>query len=145
MIFVCVLAFNCVSLTAPPFGHVSIASTTLGSVASFSCNDGFQLEGSLTRTCTADGWNGTDSVCGKLQDYSSTVTLYEFCHLEKGHFGSKCANAKGNPLSPLLVSLIFLFLVVTVNISSGVRVTGITEGDKILLIGFVPLLMILMF
>ena len=52
----------------------------------------------------------------------------------------------GDPLSPGWIRAIFtllLFLVVTANISSGVHVTGIIEGAKALLIGFMPLLMIL--
>ena len=46
---------NCSALTSPTNGSVSAPSTTYGSVATYSCNGGYALTGSPTRTsCTAN-------------------------------------------------------------------------------------------
>ena len=45
-------------------GSVSAPATTLGSVASYTCNTGYSLSGAPTRTCQADGtWSGTAPTC----------------------------------------------------------------------------------
>ena len=36
---------------------------------SFTCNTGYELTGSDTRTCQSDGsWNGSDDICGRGND-----------------------------------------------------------------------------
>ena len=37
-----------------------------GDTCSFTCNTGYQLTGSDTRTCQSDGsWNGTETMCSR--------------------------------------------------------------------------------
>ena len=58
---------NCEKLTAPSSGTVDNDETTLGSVATYKCNEGFALDGEDTRTCIEGGWSGTAPTCGKAQ------------------------------------------------------------------------------
>ena len=55
---------NCSSISAPTSGRVSGSGLTYRSVRTFSCNIGYKLGGSTTRTCQADGsWSGTIAIC----------------------------------------------------------------------------------
>ena len=50
---------------------------TLGSVATYSCNDSFMLTGTSTRTCQADGtWSGDNPTCGESEWYISMSRCY---------------------------------------------------------------------
>ena len=45
-------------------GVVTHPTTTLGAVATYSCDTGFQLTGNSNRTCQADStWTATDPTC----------------------------------------------------------------------------------
>jgi hypothetical protein len=72
---------NCPALTDPDNGSVLAPTTTRGSTAVYSCNDGYNLSGSKTSTCQADGtWNVAAPTCvlvdcGPLNDpVSGTVS-----------------------------------------------------------------------
>jgi CUB/sushi domain-containing protein len=54
---------DCGPLTSPTNGMVMAPMTTLGSVATYSCNPGLGPSGSSTRTCQADGWDGMQPTC----------------------------------------------------------------------------------
>ena len=57
---------QCPMLTAPENGMISCAGTggDVGDTCTISCDDGYDLSGSETRTCQDDGsWSGTDAVC----------------------------------------------------------------------------------
>lgn len=55
---------DCGPLTAPANGNVGAASTTFGSLAVYSCNDGYMLVGSNMRECQANGtWSGVTPSC----------------------------------------------------------------------------------
>ncbi len=55
---------DCGPLTDPTNGMVGIPTTTFGSMATYSCNPGYQMTGLMVRTCTASGWStGDDPVC----------------------------------------------------------------------------------
>ena len=50
-----------------------------GDTCSFTCNTGYELTGSDTRTCQSNGsWNGTDDVCrrGKNSCIINVACLY---------------------------------------------------------------------
>ena len=50
----------------PDNGQVSVGEVTFDSVATYSCDDGFTLKGTATRTCTSDGtWSGDNPTCGE--------------------------------------------------------------------------------
>ena len=54
----------CPALPDPANGSVSTSATASGSTATYSCNPGYNLTGTVTRTCPADGtWSGTAPTC----------------------------------------------------------------------------------
>ena len=58
------LAVQCPALSDPENGAVSITGTGVGDIATYTCNDGFELSGSDTRTCESDGeWSGSAPTC----------------------------------------------------------------------------------
>jgi len=64
-----ITAVDCGSLANPKNGRVELTGTTFGSTATYSCQNGFILVGSSTRTCQINGlWSGRAPVCsGKDQ------------------------------------------------------------------------------
>ena len=60
--------FECdrADIISPDNGAVSVNGSTLGSVATFTCNDSYTLIGDATRTCQLTGWSGSNPSCGKL-------------------------------------------------------------------------------
>lgn len=80
---------NCPSLTAPPNGQLSGTDVAVGSTVQVTCNIGYQLSGSETRTCGANGaWSGTDALCNsrspqrlknKKKDHTVVTCLF-VCH-----------------------------------------------------------------
>ena len=62
--YACISGIDCGSLPNPANGVVSLSDTVFGSVATYSCNDGFTLEGETTRQCEVSGrWSGTPPSC----------------------------------------------------------------------------------
>ena len=51
IIFLLLTAKDCGTLSNPAKGHVSHTGTTYGKTATYSCNTGYDLEGTSTRTC----------------------------------------------------------------------------------------------
>ena len=64
-----ITAVDCGSLASPKNGRVDLTGTSSGSTATYSCQSGFILVGSSTRTCQVNGlWSGQAPVCnGKHQ------------------------------------------------------------------------------
>ena len=60
---------QCDDLSTPTNGNVTCSSGRVGvgyegDTCSFTCNTGYELTGSDTRTCQSDrSWSGTDTVC----------------------------------------------------------------------------------
>eukprot|EP00117_Sycon_ciliatum_P048173 scpid2370/ scgid5761/ Sushi, von Willebrand factor type A, EGF and pentraxin domain-containing protein 1; CCP module-containing protein 22; Polydom; Selectin-like osteoblast-derived protein; Serologically defined breast cancer antigen NY-BR-38 len=55
---------ECCALESPANGAVTISTLTYQSTAQFTCNTNYNLVGSQTRTCQADGtWSGTHTSC----------------------------------------------------------------------------------
>ena len=72
-----VSAMDCGAPPEPANGVVFYSSTTLDSVATYSCRCGFQLDGSSIRRCLSSGlWSGNNTQCNGKQPPSS------FFHLE---------------------------------------------------------------
>ena len=66
----CFIDIQCDDLLAPDNGGILSCSSGEagvgyeGDICSFTCNTGYELTGSDTRTCQSDGsWNGSDDVC----------------------------------------------------------------------------------
>ena len=57
-------ALTCESLEAPVNGQIRVRGTSVGSVALYTCNSGFMLEGDAFRTCQGNGeWSGEEPTC----------------------------------------------------------------------------------
>ncbi len=55
---------ECDQLKPPEYGDVKLSGLTIGSHATYTCEDGFELLGNEFRSCEADGeWSGTDPTC----------------------------------------------------------------------------------
>lgn len=55
---------ECATLVDPENGQVEVTGQTLGSVATYSCEDGFVLMGDRARECGPAGqWSGEAPVC----------------------------------------------------------------------------------
>jgi len=73
MICICKLVVACPSLTDPNNGTMTCSLGDDGvpsyeDTCSFTCNTGYKLTSSDTRTCRSDGsWNGTDDVCSRSE------------------------------------------------------------------------------
>ena len=63
--FFYITAINCGPLTDPDNGQVDTSSGTIfGSTATYTCDTGYTLSGSQTRTCGADGmWTLSEPFC----------------------------------------------------------------------------------
>ena len=63
--FLYTVAVDCGDLTDPTDGAVNTSSgTTFNMNATYSCNTGYNLNGTNTRTCQADRmWSGSDPTC----------------------------------------------------------------------------------
>ena len=71
MIPVCIFSFqtavDCGTLTNPANGQVTTTGTTFGQNATYSCNTGYNLVGSSTRTCQAtESWSGSVPTCQSM-------------------------------------------------------------------------------
>jgi len=66
---ICICVVLCSSLTNPSNGKMRCMLgfdrvPTYKDTCSFTCNTGYELTGSDTRTCQSDGsWSGSDDVC----------------------------------------------------------------------------------
>ena len=67
------IVVDCGQLQNPENGFVQVSSTTEGSTATYTCNQGFQLVGNRQRTCQNNGqWSGQQPSC---QRRSTTLQL----------------------------------------------------------------------
>ena len=56
---------DCGELSHPANGQVVLGSTTVGGIATYLCNEGYNLTGSSRLICGSDGaWIGVAPVCG---------------------------------------------------------------------------------
>lgn len=59
---------KCPDLSSPHYGSVSVSGLTVGSTASYKCNNGFFLIGTNTRHCLATGyWSGDEPICRPIE------------------------------------------------------------------------------
>ena len=55
---------SCPPLDGPDNGVIDCTGIVYGDTCSFTCDDGYELTGSDTRTCQSDGnWNGSEAEC----------------------------------------------------------------------------------
>ena len=69
---------SCDILYNPSNGMVRTNGTTSpGSIAQYTCNDGYVLVGNETRTCDSTwSWSGTEPVCNRKYNYSVTCSIH---------------------------------------------------------------------
>ena len=72
-------ATDCLNLTALSNGRVSLTSTAPGSVATYSCDNGYMLIGDPTRQCQVDGsWSRVEPVCKRKFLH---LNYFSICHV----------------------------------------------------------------
>ena len=60
----------CPELLDPDNGQVQLSDVVFESTATYSCDTGYNLNGSVSRMCMADGqWNGEDPTCQSKGQY----------------------------------------------------------------------------
>ena len=77
-------ASQCPDLQNPNNGRVIISGTTIGSVASYICDDGYVIDGLNTRICQdQQTWSGSEPQCRSKQ--SMTLSFVQFCIYSSFH------------------------------------------------------------
>ena len=68
---------SCTPLDGPDNGVIDCTGSVYGDTCSFTCDDGYELIGSDTRTCQSDGnWNGSEAKCEQ-----GIMLLCGLCHV----------------------------------------------------------------
>ena len=97
------LGRDCGSLSAPFYGTFSGSSTLYQSTIRFSCNLGYSLSGSSSRTCLSSGfWSGYQPTCSRAYAifglFLTTVSFFRvgiYCSfLSTPSFGSKSTTSR---------------------------------------------------
>ena len=78
IVFLILTAVDCGTMTIPANGQVShTGGTTFGQTATYSCNTGYNLVGSSTRTCQSTGvWSGSTPTCQGVLLYTESESVY---------------------------------------------------------------------
>ena len=79
---------ECGRLPNPLNGRVSVTGIDFGSVANYTCNEGFSLlQGDARRTCGPDGgWSGNEPTCRSMFTDLSMVPITNHRNLYEGVF-----------------------------------------------------------
>ncbi len=77
-----IAAVDCLGLTNPTDGMVTLTTTTFEGIATYSCNTGLSLSGEATRTCQDTGvWTGLAPTCVGMLSLCSFTTPGIYCPL----------------------------------------------------------------
>ena len=58
----------CTALLSPMNGSVSFTDTVPGSIATYTCDRGYQMDGVSSRTCEANlTWSGNSPTCTRMR------------------------------------------------------------------------------
>ena len=104
-------AIDCGDPGTPTNGQRSLSSTTYNSVVTYTCDVGYTLQGSNSRTCQSSGqWSGNVPQCTcKLLVFIILIYTVDICHCYSFHPIQHCALALVRmvalvlPLTPALV------------------------------------------
>lgn len=72
---------SCVPLQAPRDGKIQDNDIKHSALVSFSCNDGFQMNGSRILKCIDGKWNGSAPTCKGLRTFPSSLVFIPFISL----------------------------------------------------------------
>lgn len=73
---------NCSDLAAPTNGSVELTAATFGATAVYTCDEGFNIDGTDTRTCHANGqWSGSPPTCNSEFNDPVATQQSTYCHL----------------------------------------------------------------
>ena len=76
---------SCPSLTPPASGSLTVTTAGTTTIATYSCQSGYKLVGTVERVCSDAGmWDSTDPTCGETQ-------FFEFGKSMKV-LGNNCSN-----------------------------------------------------
>ena len=76
------LVVSCGSLSSPTNGSITITEVTFGALANFTCDEGFNLIGSSSRQCLANGnWSGNDTSCESMLEKSDFIVIFDIFQL----------------------------------------------------------------
>ncbi|CAI8000473.1 Sushi, von Willebrand factor type A, EGF and pentraxin domain-containing protein 1, partial [Geodia barretti] len=82
-------AADCGPLKPPRNGDVEVTGTTIGSIASYECFEGYYLEGDEIRTCVDGGiWTGNDPTCSPIDCGILEDIFNGFVEFDSTLFGS---------------------------------------------------------
>ena len=85
-----ILAVQCIDVFTSPFlnGAISTTGAGVGDTATYTCDDGYELIGSDTRTCQSNGeWSGSAPTCeGTESCISIVVSYYDLIKILYEHF-----------------------------------------------------------
>lgn len=57
-------AVDCLELESPVNGMVALIGTTFMNTATYSCNEGYSVDGDMLRTCLSSAvWSGSEPSC----------------------------------------------------------------------------------
>ena len=70
------VAVDCVDPGTPTNGQRTLTSTTYNSVVTYTCDVGYTLQGSNSRTCQSNGqWSGSVPECNRKSALSHTYVV----------------------------------------------------------------------
>ena len=74
-------AISCGDPGTPTNGRHNVSSTTYNSVVTYTCDDGYTLQGNSSRTCQSNGnWSGSVPQCERMLMYLSTIGKHHCCY-----------------------------------------------------------------
>ena len=67
---------SCGYLSSPSYGRVSVTTLGIRERATYTCNSGFSLVGSSTRTCLSEGsWSGSQPICNCMLNVLTSLMI----------------------------------------------------------------------
>ena len=77
---------SCAPLATPDHGTISCTGSMYEDTCNFTCDDGYELTGSDTRSCQGDGsWSGNDAVCALKGKYRYKHIKYRMLNAHFAH------------------------------------------------------------
>ncbi|XP_078371653.1 sushi, von Willebrand factor type A, EGF and pentraxin domain-containing protein 1-like [Oculina patagonica] len=85
----CQTATNCKAIGAPIYGTKSSSNYNAGSTITFTCNAGYSLQGSSSRTCAGGGWTGSHPKCPDTDECANSP-CNQWCKNTNGGYVCHC-------------------------------------------------------